>query len=194
MKRFGYVVVFYAFFAASVVAHNHQASREDRAAVKEAVSELQRSMPSEKEFSELLAKADEKVSTFEAAVINAKPRLDKINTKYAATYLEGASTAHLLISKTMKNGPTAYALVSILTTLDDLSFDAASGTAFLLATDEDQVVGKGAAPDPNTRSAVLTLSAAGTACDDIAELIMHATLRFIAAEETALNKLLDEKH
>jgi len=151
-------------------------------------------MPSEKEFSELLAKADEKVSAFEAAVKNAKPRLDKINTKYATNYLDAAATAHTVISKTLKNGPTAYALVTILTTLDDLSLDAASGTAFLLATDEDQVVAKGAAPDPNTRSDVLTLSAAGTGCNDIAELIMHATLRFIAAEETALNKLLDSIH
>jgi hypothetical protein len=52
-------------------------------------------------------------------------------------------------------------------------------------------VGKGAKPDPNVRSDVLTLSAAGTACNDIAELIFHATMRLIAAEETALNKLLD---
>jgi hypothetical protein len=35
------------------------------------------------EFLELLAKADEKVSTFEAAVKNAKPALDRIDTKYA---------------------------------------------------------------------------------------------------------------
>src|SRR5258708_13704266 len=92
---------------------------------KDALIELQRSMPSEKEFSELLAKADEKVSAFEAAVKNAKPRLDKINTKYATNYLDAAATAHTVISKTLKNGPTAYALVTILTTLDDLSLHAA---------------------------------------------------------------------
>ena len=86
---------------------------------KDVFSELQRNMPSEKEFSELLAKADEKVSSFEAAVQNAKPGLDRINAKYARNYLGAAATAHSLISKTMKNGPTAYSLVGVLTTLDD---------------------------------------------------------------------------
>ncbi len=136
-------------------------------------------MPSEKEFSELLAKADEKVSTFEAAVKSAKARLDKVNAKYAANYLDAAATAHLLISKTIKNGPTAYGLVGVLTTLDDLSLDAANGNVFLLAGDQGQ-----------TTPEVFALSAAGTSCNDIAELIFHATMRLIAAEETALNKLL----
>jgi hypothetical protein len=161
---------------------------------KNAISELQRNMPSEKEFSELLMKADEKVSTFEAAVKNAKPGLDRIDTKYVKNYLDAAATAHLLISKTIKNGPTAYNLVGVLTTLDDLSLDAANGTTFLLAADGDRVA-KGATRDTGTRgAAVVGLSSAGTSCNDIAELIFHATMRLIAAEETALNKLLDEQH
>jgi hypothetical protein len=158
---------------------------------KEALSELQRSMPSETEFSELLTKADEKVSAFEAAVKNARPGLDRIDKKYATNYLDAAATAHLLISKAIQNGPTAYGLLGVLTTLDDLSLDAASGSVLLLAGDEDLVVAKQSSPDRNTRSAVLALSAAGTSCNDIAELIFHATMRLIAAEETALNKLLD---
>jgi hypothetical protein len=162
-------------------------------ASKDAISEMQRNMPSEKEFSELLSKADEKVSAFEAAIKNAKPGLDKIDTKYATKYLDAAATAHLLISKTIKSGPTAYSLVGVLTTLDDLSLDAAIGTTFLLAADGDRVA-KGVPHDTNTREAVVTLSAAGTSCNDIAELIFHATMRLIAAEETALNKLLDEQH
>jgi hypothetical protein len=36
------------------------------------------------------------------------------------------------------------------------------------------------------------LSAAGAACNDIAELIFHATMRLISAEEAVLNKLLGE--
>src|SRR5258708_3830460 len=150
---------------------------------KDAISELQRRMPAEKEFAELLSKANEKVSTFEAAVKNAKPRLDKIDTKYAANYLDGAATAHALISKTIKNGATAYALVGILTTLDDLSLDAATGTTFLIAANQGQAT-------PQLRP----LAAAGTACNDIAELIFHATMRLISAEETALNKQLDDKN
>jgi hypothetical protein len=163
------------------------------AASKDAISELQRNMPSEKEFSELLTKADEKVSNFEAAVKNAKLSLDRIDTKYARNYLDAAATAHLLISKTIKNGPTAYALVGVLTTMDDLSLDAANGSTYLLAADGDRVA-KGTPRDMSIRDAVIALSSAGTSCNDIAELIFHATMRLIAAEETALNKLLDEQH
>jgi hypothetical protein len=152
----------------------------------EALSELRRNMPSERELSELLAKADEKVSAFEAAVKNAKPGLDKTDTKYARNYLEAAATAHLLISETIKNGPTAYRLVGVLGTLDDLSRDAAKGTVFLLIAEMDR-------PTPEGGTVALSLSAVGTACNDIAELIFHATMRLIAAEETALNKLLDEQ-
>jgi len=57
MKRLGCVFLFLVF----VPLAKPQAS-------KDAISELQRSMPSEREFSELLAKADEKVSAFEAAI------------------------------------------------------------------------------------------------------------------------------
>jgi hypothetical protein len=67
-------------------------------------------MPSEREFSELLAKADEKVSAFEAALKLAKPGLDKIDPQYAVNYSDAASTAHLLISTTTEKGATAYRL------------------------------------------------------------------------------------
>lgn len=160
---------------------------------KETLAELQRDMPSDEEFSELLHKADEEVSVFEAALRNAKPGLDRIDTKYAANYSDAASTAHLLISETIKNGPTAYRLVGVLATLDDLSLDATSGSAFLLARDEDRVVTKGTTPDASTQTALLALSASGKSCNDIAELIFHATMRLIAAEETALNNLLDNQ-
>jgi hypothetical protein len=161
---------------------------------KAALAQLERNMPSEREFSELLAKADEKVSAFEAAMKNAKLHLDRIDPKYATNYLDAASTAHLLISKTIQNGASAYALVGVLTTLDDLSLDAANGSAFLLAADADRVVTKGASPDAAVRNALLELSSAGTACNDIAELIFHATMRLIAAEETALKELMEAQN
>ena len=173
--------------------HAQTKSASSAPSSKEVFSELLRNMPSEKELSELLTKADEKVSTFEAAVKNGKPLLDKIDAKYARNYLDAAATAHLLISKTLKNSSSAYNLVGVLTTLDDLSLDAANGSAFLLAADEDRTVARGTSADANTRSAVLALSAAGTSCNDIAELLFHATMRLIAAEETALNKLLDDQ-
>ena len=161
---------------------------------EQVASELKQSMPSQKEFSELLAKADEKVSAFEAAIKNARPGLDKVDPKYATNYLDAAATAHLLISGTIKKGPTAYRLVGVLATLDDLSLDAANGSAFLLAADEDRASPKGVSPNGNTLSAVLALSSAGTSCNDIAELIFHATMRLIAVEETTLYKLLDTQN
>lgn len=87
---------------------------------------------------------------------------------------------------TLKNGSSAYKFVGVLTTLDDLSIDAASGNVLLLSAD----VTKGRLPDAATGSAVFALSTAGTACNDFAELIFHATMRLIAAEETALNRFL----
>ena len=53
----------------------------------------QPSMPSKEEVSELVTKADEKVSGFEEAVKNAKPHLDRINPKLTTNYMDAASTA-----------------------------------------------------------------------------------------------------
>ena len=132
---------------------------------KEELSKLKANMPSDEEISELLAKADEKVSTFEKAVTSAKPHLDKFDTNQATNYLNAASTAHQLIQATKKNGPSAYRLIGVLATLDDLSVDAANGSAYLLAADEQQVL-KGNAPDMHTQGAVIALITAGTACNE----------------------------
>lgn len=156
---------------------------------KDEVSKLRATMPSTEELSELLAKADQKVSNFEKAVGAAKPYLDKIDPKYAANYLDGASTAHYLIQATNKNGPSAYRLVGLVATLDDLSLDAANGTVFLLGSNEDQVI-HGKPSDMAARGALIALEVAGTACNDISELLMHATLRFVNVEEQLLEMLL----
>jgi hypothetical protein len=119
----------------------------------------QTSMPSNEEISELIAKADEKVSSFEAAVKNAKPYLDKINPKLVKNYLDGASAAHTIIQSMKKNGPSAYGLVSLLATLDDLALDAATGSVQLLRADEENVE-KGKQPDVGRLSSVLLLNTA----------------------------------
>ena len=148
------------------------------------------SMPSKEEISELLNKADEKTTAFEQAVRNAKSYLDRIDPKLAANYLDGASTAHLLIESTQKNGSSAYRLIGILATLDDLSRSASNGAVELLRTDEEHVA-RGNKPDVGALSAVLLLNTAGTGCYDISELLMHATMRFVNVEEQTLAKLLD---
>jgi hypothetical protein len=100
-------------------AQNQQQTKPDPKMA--ALTEAREGMPSKEEIAEVLAKADEKVSSFEAAIKAAKPRLDQLNPDYAKNDLEGAATAHELIAKTLKNGASAYALVGILITLDDLS-------------------------------------------------------------------------
>jgi hypothetical protein len=152
----------------------------------------QTSMPSNEEISELIAKADEKVSSFEEAVKNDKPHLGKINPKLVTNYLDGASAAHTIIQSMKKNGPSSHGLVSLLATLDDLALDAATGSVQLLRTDEENVT-KGKQPDVGTLSSVLLLSTASTACNDISELILHATLRYVHLEEEVLGKLLDKQ-
>lgn len=150
------------------------------------------SMPSREEISELVNKANEKTVAYEEAVWNAKPHLDKINPQFAKDYLEAGATAHTLIQSIQKNGPSAYGLVGLLATLDEMSLNAASGSVQLLRTDEEHVV-KGASPDVGVLGSVIVLGNASTACTDISELIMHATLRFVDAEERALGKLLDSQ-
>jgi hypothetical protein len=165
-------------------------SPQIRGPSKEELSKLQASMPSKEELSELLAKADEKVSTFEQAVGNAKPQLDKINTEYARNYLDAASTAHTLIQATNQKGTSAYRLVGILATMDDLSLDAASGSVFLMGADNQQLI-HGKPPDMDTQNPIIALTAAGTTCNDISELIFHATMRLVNVEEKLVDLLLD---
>ncbi len=150
------------------------------------------SMPSDAEIGELLTKADQKVAGFEEAVKLAKPHLDRTNSRLCSNYLDAAATAHKLIEATQKNGTSAFRLVGLLATLDDLSLDAANASVLLLRDDEEQLM-KGKQPGAASLSSVVVLSNAGTAVNDISELLMHATLRFIGAEEQVLDTLLNEK-
>lgn len=155
-------------------------------------SSQQISMPSNAEIGELLSKADQKVTGFEEAVKLAKPHLDKMNSRLSSNYLDAAATAHKLIEATQKNGTSAFRLVGLLATLDDLSLDAANASVLLLRDDEEQLM-KGKQPGAAALSSVVVLNNAGTAVNDISELLMHATLRLVEAEEQVLDKLLDEK-
>jgi hypothetical protein len=175
--------------AAPVAMGQSNSTDQGRTPSKDEVSKLQASMPSKEELSELLTKADEKISSFEQVVKNAKPYLDKIDAKYAANYLDAALTAHYLIQTTIKDGASAYRLVGVLATMDDLSLDAANGSLFLLGADNEQGT-QGKPPDLSELSAVIALTAAGTSCNDIADLLLHATLRLVNTEEKLLEVLL----
>jgi hypothetical protein len=128
------------------------------------------------------------VASFEAAIKKVKAALDGVDPSLSKNYLDAAyaaSTAHWMIQTVHKNGPSAYALVGLLATLDDLSLDAARAALIFAKLGTSRT---------DANDSVILLTAVGTGCNDIAELIMHATLRFIQAEEKALELLLDKKN
>jgi|SRR5579862_4640012 len=142
------------------------------------------SLPSTDEILELLNKADQKVSGFEKAIKSVKADLDKVDPTLSKMYSDAASAAHTAIVAIRKNGPTAYGLTALVTTLDDLSLDAATASVqlFLLRNQSGQTGASGL-------DFLIPLMTSKNECYDISELIMHATLRFISAEEDLLQKL-----
>jgi len=149
-----------------------------------AVGQTGTSMPSNDEILELLAKAEQKVAGFENAVKSIKPNLDRVDPKLSPMYADAAAAAHVIILSARKNGPSAYRLVSLVTTLDDLSLDAATASIQLLLLQ----IKSGQTAASNLDFLVPLLSSKNE-CNDISELIMHATLRFIHTEEEALEKM-----
>ena len=142
------------------------------------------SIPSNDEILELLAKAEQKVSGFENAVKSVKPDLDKVDPHLSKTYADGGAAAHVIIVSIRKNGSSAYGLMSLVTTLDDLSLDAATASIQLLLLRIQS--GQTAA---SSLDFLVPLMTSKNECNDISELIMHATLRYIHAEEDVLEKL-----
>jgi hypothetical protein len=142
------------------------------------------SFPSKEEISELAHKADEKVTAFEQAVRTAKPFMPEERFKID---MDTASTAHLLIGTLIKNGPSAYRLVALVITLDDVVIDADLSSQEILKTGLS-AASTGKAVSMDSLGAVIVLNTAATACDDISELIGHATLRLISAEEKILEQ------
>ena len=145
-------------------------------------------MPSNDEIFELLAKAEQKVSGFESAVKSVKPDLDKADPELSKMYTDAASAARVIITSIRSNGPSAYSLTSLVTTLDDLSLDAATATVqlLLLRIQSGQTTA-------NRLDFIVPLMTSKNDCNDISELLMHATLRLIHTEEDVLQKLSQAK-
>ena len=118
---------------------------------------------------------------FQDAVKATQPDLDKVEPKVAKNYFDAASTARELIRATKANGPSAYRLLGIMATLDDLSLDAATAAVTLLIAGKPQ--------DPRIINQVTILMGTKNGCNDIGELIMHATMRLGRVEEDLLEKL-----
>ena len=149
-----------------------------------AFGQIGASMPSNDEIFELRDKAQEKVAGLENAVKTVKPTLDKADPKLSTMNLDAASAARTIIVSIRKNGPTAYGLTSLVTTLDDLSLDAATATVQLLLLR----IQSGQTGDSGL-DFIIPLMTSKNECSDISELIMHATLRYIHTEEDLLEKL-----
>ena len=153
-------------------------------------------LPSKDEINELAAKANEKVVLFERALEAARGFVG--GEEAFKKYTKAASTAHALIRAVQNNGPSAYGLVGLVMTLDDLVFDAREiETNALITTVRFQSTGRNvpASIEQSTALASETLSAvnrlenAARGCLDISELIGHAALRLIAAEEDAIHQI-----
>jgi len=144
-------------------------------------------LPSDAEINELVTKANEKVSAFETAIKLVRSDLD---SQEDADLLKKdqttAATAHEIIHALQKNGPTAYALVALISVLDDMALDS-SKTALVL------LIRQGLSK-PQTQANLAILGQASTSCRDISELLLHATLRMIDVEEAVVRRITSEKH
>jgi hypothetical protein len=145
-----------------------------------------RTMPSSAEILELANKADEKVKVFEKALKASAPYLDKdtVQTDQAA-----ADDAHTIIDTIRKNGPSMYGLVSLLSSLDDLTLDASRASrAIILAMTQNSL--KGNSPKDSPTVTVMALVESENSLYDISDLLLHMTLRYAAAENDVMEELL----
>ena len=147
--------------------------------------------PSEEEIGELLTKASEYVQTYQQTFTSAKGSLNKATPQgFYNKGIELSGQASSAIAAIRKNGSSAYALVGLIAILDDMSLNGAraSAAATLVALEEND-------SDPNNHAKIdfVSLAQAEKNCYDISELLLHATLRLIAAEESALRILLDRQ-
>ena len=137
-------------------------------------------MPSNEEISELIDKAEQKVAGFEQAIKAVQPPLDPISAGYGKSVLGTSATARTMIAAIREKGPSEYRLVGLVVTLDDLSLD--SSTASILLFNAQKAV----AGD------VSLLISAKNGCNDISELLFHATMRLIKIEEDLLDEVASD--
>ncbi|MFY9732273.1 MAG: hypothetical protein WB723_14110 [Candidatus Acidiferrales bacterium] len=134
--------------------------------------------PTKQEIVALAHKADESVTLFEQANKAADPFIPDSAVKKGA---DAASTAHQLVDAITKNGLSAYALVSLVIALNDVTFNAAvdaqtiSRKAMTAAT-------AGQTVNLNALAAADSLSVVQSSCKGISEQIGHAALRLIKEE------------
>lgn len=149
-------------------------------------------MPSEAEIGELTAKAAEKLEAFQKTLDSVKPFLDKADPSAYKKDSEAIDTGRAILAALKKNGRSAYGLVGLLTTLDDLDLDATQDSSAILIFGT-RAMADGRNPPDGMTTAVLMLTSAASSLYDISELVMHATLRFVSGEEAVLSQVFADK-
>lgn len=138
------------------------------------------SIPSREEIDELISKADQKIVILQQALTSARPQIEERAPDLWKNAMGTISTIHKLIDIMRERGPSAYRLVALNATLDDVS------RASLLSV----IVAMSSRPlNPADESRLAAITSAEVSCFDISELLGHAALRLINAEEGILDQL-----
>jgi hypothetical protein len=148
-------------------------------------------LPSEAEIGELLDKASEFIANYQRAFTNAKPILSKAPSDFYDKKSDLPARANEVIASIKTNGSTAYRLVGLISMLDDMSLTASRASlqvAVLGIKDSSE-----SKVNAHWQTDMVAVAQAGQSCYDISELLLHATLRYIAVEEAALRTLLDRE-
>lgn len=149
-------------------------------------------IPSEAEIGELTAKATEKVDGFKSTLKTVKPYLDKADPTAYEKDMMGIDKTYMILSVLKKNGRTGYALVGLLTALDDLDLDATQDSLAIVLSGT-KAIAEGKSPPEGITTAAMMLTSSASSFYDISELVMHATLRFVAGEEAVLAQVFADK-
>jgi hypothetical protein len=160
----------------------------DKTAQEDRTKQAAADMPSRQEINELVGKASEKITGLQSALKSVKPLLDKSDPDVFRQDSEALESARTAIAAIQKNGPSSYVLVSLISILDDIKLDTVTAGPSLAfqAMKSDNAARAIEAVD------ISRFLEAGTACYDISELLLHATLRYVNAEESLLNEILDK--
>ncbi len=149
-------------------------------------SEQLHTMPSSAEILELANKADENIRGFEKALKASAPYLDKDTVQGDQAAVDAA---HAAISAIRKNGPSMYVLVGLLSSLDDLTLDAARASRIIiLAMGQNSF--KDSSAQGSATAAGMALITSENSLYDISDLFLHVTLRYAAAENDLMVELL----
>jgi hypothetical protein len=139
--------------------------------------------PTKQEIVALAHRADETVALFEQANKSADSFIPESAVKKGA---DAALTAHQAVGVITKNGPSAYALVSLIIALNDVTFNAGND-AQTISRKAMSAATTGQTVSLNALAAADSLSAFQSSCKDISEQIGHATLRLIKADERLMH-------